>query len=210
MNKRKYTIGEEVIHIISHSIGILLSIIGLILGIIHAHTSLGIITIILYCIIMLYYFIISCIAHSINLKNHTTNSLYQLDNANQILTVAGTYTPITLCKLSNQINWIIFLVIWTVAILLIVLNINNINKKPKRTLLLNLIFYWIIPIYIIKTIPNLPTTAIELLIGGSFLYTIGNLFMNLKHNYKNNHAIFHIYTLISTILQYIFIYNYII
>ena len=210
MEQKPYTISEEIIHIISHSIGIIFFTMGLILLLIHSHSTLGTICSIIYSLIMIYYYIISCITHSINLKKHINNSLSKLNIANQLFFMAGTYTPITLCKLNQNINWIIFLVIWSLTILLTVISYNNYEKHKIIYTGINLLIFWTISTYIIKTIPKLPFTAIELVIIGNIHYTIGILYQIIKPNDRYRHSLFHIYTLICSILYLITIYKYII
>ena len=210
MKKERFALEEEILNIISHSIGILFFIIGFILLLIRAHSAIGIITSILYSIISIYYYIFSCITHSINIKNKKTNSFEELNITNQIILFASIYTPITICKIDIKYNWILLIGIWSIALLFIVFIYNNYKNKPKTCIIISLLLYWITAILITKNINNLTIKGLELTIISNLLYSIGIFMETFKKNYKFRHTLYHIYTLINTILYYFFIYLYII
>ena len=64
----RYTLGEELINSISHGIGAALAIAGMILLIIKANNVAGILTSIVYSIILIVMYTISCIYHALSPK----------------------------------------------------------------------------------------------------------------------------------------------
>ena len=117
MNKEyvpKYSLGEELVNSISHGIGAGLAIAGLVLLCIRAHSALGVLCGIIYAVIMIVLYTISCIYHALSPKLGAKKVLRTLDHINVLLMVAGTYTPISLCLLGGALGWISFGIVWAV------------------------------------------------------------------------------------------------
>ncbi len=206
----KYTLGEEIINSISHGIGAGLGIAGLVLLIIQAHSILGIITSILYSIILINMYVISCIYHALSPKVKGKAVLRNLDHSNVLLMVAGTYTPICLCLMKGALGWIVFSLVWTVTIIAIVLNSINVDKYQKICLAGNLIVGWSSLVIIKQLIASTTTEGIILLIGGGIIYTIGALLYAIGKKHRYFHSVFHFFILAGSILHYFFIYFFVI
>ena len=206
----RYTLGEEIINSISHGIGAGLGIAGLVLLIIQAHSILGIITSIIYSIILINMYVISCIYHALSPKVKGKAVLRNLDHSNVLLMVAGTYTPICLCLMKGALGWIVFSLVWTVTIIAIVLNSINVDKYQKICLAGNLIVGWSSLVIIKQLIASTTTEGIILLIGGGIIYTIGALLYAIGKKHRYFHSVFHFFILAGSILHYFFIYFFVI
>ena len=144
--QRMYTIGEEITNAITHGIGALLSIAGLVIAIVFSAIYGDAYCVVSSCIygaslIMLY--TMSTLYHSItNLK--AKRVFRTLDHSSVFLLIAGTYTPYCLVTLRGPIGWSIFGVVWAVAITSIVFSSINVEKFKKVNFTCALILGWII------------------------------------------------------------------
>ena len=141
-----YTRGEEIMNMVTHivggGIGVIATALCVILGTLR-HNVWGIVTGAVYGVTMILLYTFSSIYHG--LHTSTAKKVFQIiDHCTIFLLIAGTYTPISLCSLreySTWLGWIIFSVVWAVAILGIVLNAIDLKKyqvfsKPAEKFLL--------------------------------------------------------------------------
>ena len=121
----EYTVGEEIAHAVSHGLGILLSIGGLVVLVAYSalygdawhvvSTSIyGSTLVLLYTPSTLYHGIPHARAKSV---------LQRLDHAAIFLLIAGTYTPFTLVNLRGDWGWTLFGLVWGIAIAGVVLEL---------------------------------------------------------------------------------------
>ena len=206
----KYTLGEELINSISHGIGAGLSIAGLVLIIIRAHSAIGIVSSVIYATFMINLYIISCIYHALSSRLNGKKVLRVLDHSNVLLMVAGTYTPICLCTLKGVLGWITFSFVWLITIVAIVLNCINIDKYQKLCLACNLGLGWASLLLIGSLLKSCPWNGLILLIIGGVIYTIGAVLYSLGSRYRYIHSLFHFFILAGSIFHYFFIYFYIV
>ena len=206
----RYTLGEELINSISHGIGAGLSIAALVLLIIHSHSAMAVITSIVYAVIMLNLYTISCIYHALSYKVKGKEVLRNLDHTNVLLMVAGTYTPIALCMLKGALGWTVFTIVWCVTGIAIVFNSINVEKYQKICLICNLTLGWASLLIIKQLIAACPKEGLMLLIGGGIVYSVGAILYVLGRKYRYVHSLFHFFILGGSILHFFFIYLYVI
>ena len=201
--QRMYTIGEEITNAITHGIGALLSIAGLVIAIVFSAIYGDAYCVVSSCIygaslIMLY--TMSTLYHSItNLK--AKKVFRTLDHVSVFLLIAGTYTPYCLVTLRGPIGWSIFGVVWAVAITSIVFSSINLEKFKKMNFTCALILGWIIVFAFNPLIDFLNINAIILLIAGGLAYTFGTIFYILNKK-RFMHSIWHIFVILGSVLHY--------
>ena len=201
--QRMYTIGEEITNAITHGIGALLSIAGLVIAIVFSAIYGDAYCVVSSCIygaslIMLY--TMSTLYHSItNLKAKKVFRI--LDHASVFLLIAGTYTPFCLITLRGPIGWSIFGVVWSVAITSIVFSSINLEKFKRINFTCALILGWIIIFALKPLMYYLNKNALILLITGGLSYTFGTIFYILNKK-RFMHSIWHIFVMLGSILHY--------
>ena len=206
----KYSLGEELVNSISHGIGAGLAITALVLLCIRAHSALGVLCGILYSVIMIILYTISCIYHALSPKLTAKKVLRVLDHINVLLMVAGTYTPICLCMLKGWIGWLSFGIVWGVTIIAIVFNAINVDKYNFLSIISNLILGWG-AIIIFKTLmSSCPLPGIILLISGGIVYTLGALLYGIGKKIPYMHSIFHFFVIAASVLHFFVIYLYVV
>ena len=129
-----YTKGEEIFNMTSHIVGAVLGIVATVLCVVFAsvHRNVyGIISGAIYGVTMILLYTMSSIYHGLSPKRYSKKVFQVLDHCSIFLLIAGSYTPFALCTLREYdllTGWLIFSIIWFIAILGITLNYIDIKK----------------------------------------------------------------------------------
>lgn len=190
-----YTLGEEIVHSITHGVGLVGAIAALPWLILAARGHddpwklagglvFGITAILLFAASTLYHALPDCRAkHLFRLFDHC--AIYLL--------IAGTYTPFTLGVLRGGWGWTLFGLTWGLAIVGIVLKATLRFRFPTLSTLLYLALGWLVVIAARPVLRALTPTQVAWLVAGGLLYTIGVPFYVWSRRYA--HAIWHVFVL---------------
>ncbi len=201
---------EEKLNIISHGFGFALSIIGLLLLLNRAHTLGDMIHLISFSVFgasLILLYAASTFYHSAK-SPRLRYKLNILDHASIYLLIAGTYTPFALVTLSGVTGWIIFGVVWIMAVVGVVLKLFYTGRYNLLSTAMYVLMGWIIVFAIKPLINNLDPTGLIWLFAGGISYTLGAVFF-IFDRIKYNHAIFHLFVLTGSFCHYISIYFYV-
>lgn len=204
----KYSLGEELINSISHGIGAILSIVALILCIIKANTVSGLISGIIYALIMIVLYTISCIYHALSPRTKGKKVLRVIDHCNVMIMVAGTYMPICLSLLNGFIGWFTFFFVWIITIVAVIFNCIDVDKYSFVSVLCNLILGWGALLLINPLLEVTTVTAVVLLIVGGIFYTVGSILYGVGSKIPYMHSVFHFFVLAGSVFHFMFIYFY--
>ena len=148
-----------------------------------------------------------CLAYITGLAQNANGKkvLQVLDHCTIFLLIAGSYTPFALCtfrEYNTATGWIIFGVIWAMAIIGIVLNAIDLKKYKKFSMICYLGMGWAI-IFKASLLPVLlPTSALVLLVAGGIAYTIGAILYGVGKRHKWMHSVFHLFILLGSLLHF--------
>lgn len=207
-----YTKKEEIFNAVTHGLGVVFGIVGLVFlliqsvlkGNIPATASFSI-----YggCIILM--FMSSTLYHSIT-NRKAKKILRVFDHSSIFLFIAGTYTPIIILTLTGKLKWGILSAIWILAVAGVIFKIVTYGKFDKFKLLSVFLYIgmgWI-AIIPIKAIVNATSLSFFLyILGGGLLYTLGTIFYSSK-KIPYNHGIWHLFVLSASIVHFIGIFIY--
>lgn len=194
-----YSFKEELINSISHGIGVILSIIGLIL--IKGNNNF-----IMFCLTLILLYLISTIYHA--LPKTTLKKLFRVaDHLCVFILEAGTFTPVCLVMIKGKVGIIYLSFIWLITLVFIVLNIASVDKYNKVSLLFHLIMGWSVLFFYKTIINNTNTSTLLLLIIGGLVYSIGAIFYKLGNNIRYMHSLFHFFCLFGSLIHYLMLYN---
>ena len=206
-----YTKSEERLNVISHAIGLLLSIIGLILLIIKAGHLSPMALKVSYWIFgssMIILYTASTLYHSVR-ERKLRYRLNILDHASIYILIAGTYTPFSLVTLRGSVGWIIFGVIWALAIAGVILKLFFTGRFQTLSTIMYVAMGWIIVFAVKPLINNLSHGGLIWLFVGGISYTLGAVIFSID-KLKYNHAIFHVFVLFGTFSHFLAIYYHVI
>ena len=204
----KYTKGEEIFNMTSHIVGAALGIVATVLCVVFAaiHGNVyGVVSGAIYGVTMIILYTMSSIYHGLSPKRYSKRVFQVLDHCSIFLLIAGSYTPFALCTIreyDTASGWVIFGVIWAVAILGIVLNSIDIKKFKVFSMICYLLMGWCI-VFKIGLLPKLLGTAgFVLLLLGGIAYTVGAVLYGIGKKHKYMHSIFHLFILLGSLLQF--------
>ena len=204
----KYNLKEELINSISHGIGAIFAIVALILLLVKSHTASAYVSCSIYGALLIILYVISCIYHALSPRVKGKKVLRVIDHCNVMLMVAGTYMPICLSLYNNYIGWITFSIVWIITIIGVVFNAIDVDKYSVISVICNLLLGWGAVFLISSMLKLVPFKAIELLILGGILYTIGSILYGVGRKIPYMHSIFHFFVLGGSICHFLFIYLY--
>ena len=211
-----YTKGEEIFNMVSHIVGAPLGIVAIVFGVIFSamkQNGYGIASSIVYGITLILLYTMSSIYHGLNPKIRAKKVFQVIDHCSIFLLIAGTYTPFALCTLREYnifTGWIIFGIVWGLAIVGIVCNAIDLKKYKIFSMICYLVMGWCIIVKIKVIIEGLGMRGFLLLLSGGIIYTVGAIFYSLGKKHKWMHSIFHLACVIGSLLQLICILIYVI
>ena len=201
---------EERTNIISHAIGLVLSVIGTLLMLLRASGSGDILQIIgagIFGASLIALYAASTLYHSAK-DPKVRARLRIVDHATIYLLIAGTYTPFTLITLKGWVGWTVFGVSWGMATCGVVLKLFFTGRYNVLSTLMYVFMGWII-IFAIKPLVNsFPIDGIFWLIAGGLAYTTGAVIYSIK-KIPFNHAIFHMFVLLGSFCHFVSVYVYV-
>lgn len=211
----KYTLGEELLNAISHGVGTLLSIAGLVLCIVFSaiHNDVyAIVSSAIYGSMSIILYTCSTLYHSFKVNN-AKRVFRIIDHCSIYLLIAGTYTPyalITLRSYNTSLGWTIFGIIWGCATLGIVLNAIDLKKYKVFSMILYIVMGWLIIGTFKILMKGILLPGIILMLIAGILYTIGAIFYGIGKKKKYMHGIFHLFVVAASVLFFFSIFLYVI
>ena len=201
---------EEKINILSHAFGYLLSFIALILMLVKSISSgsfLAIISALVFGISLLTLYAASTLYHR-SREEKLRARLRIFDHAAIYVLIAGTYTPFTLITLKGNTGWILFTMVWTMALIGIILKLFFTGKYNILSTAMYVGMGWLIIFAINPLMATLPSEGLYYLLAGGAFYTIGAIFYAFK-KLNFTHATFHIFVLLGSFSHFMAVYFYV-
>ena len=202
---------EEILHAITHGIGAVLSVVGLVLLIVFASFSGNpwkIVSATIFGTTMLLMYLSSTIVHS--LPQGKWKELFLIfDHSSIYLFIAGTYTPFLFVSLKGTIGWVLFGVVWSIALVGIIFKMFFTRKFIILSTLLYIAMGWLIVLAWKPLTAVLPSPGIVLLVIGGIIYTVGAFFYVYK-KIPYHHVIWHIFVLFGSAFHFFAIFYYVI
>jgi hemolysin III len=201
---RKSRKQEEVANTLSHAAGIVLAVAGLSILVIFAAIYGDVWHIVSYavfgtCMILLY--TASTLFHSVK-RPRLKYYLNKFDHAAIYLLIAGSYTPVALTSLRGPVGWVLFGLIWALALGGIAFKIWFYTARwRKLSAYLYIAMGWLIVIAIVPLIKNTPAASIWFLFAGGLAYTAG-VFFYIKKHIRFTHFVFHLFVLAGSMLHF--------
>lgn len=202
-NTHTYPRREEVANAITHGIGAMLSLAGLVLLIVFSSmkgNAWHIVSFTIYGVSMLLLYVCSTLVHSF--KEGKLKDLFEFfDHSSIYVYIAGTYTPLLLVAVRGPLGWSLFGIVWSIALLGVLFKAFFV----KRFLFMSTIFYlimgWLIIVAWGPLTAAVPQPGIALLVAGGILYSLGTIFY-VWRIFPYHHAIWHLFVLGGSITHF--------
>jgi hemolysin III len=203
----QYSKNEEIANMATHILGFILSFIGSIFLIIRA-LSRGdhwhLVSFIIFGISLLAMYTSSTLYHSVT-EEKGKKYLRKLDHSSIYILIAGTYTPFLLTNLRGTTGWIMFAVIWTFAIVGIIIKLATQITSKWVSAIIYLVMGWLAVFIARSMIDSLSAKSLIFLLCGGLFYSLGVLFYVWK-KLPYHHAVWHLFVLGGSISHYFSVY----
>jgi hemolysin III len=202
-----YSLREEQLNSLTHGIGALMSAVGTLVLVVAA-SRLGdgwkIVSFSIFgaSLILLY---------SASTLYHASRSLRarevwkMLDHCAIFLLIAGTYTPFLLVNLRDGSGWILFAVIWGLALAGIALKLVFGHRYKILRVVVYLAMGWLIVFAAGELTSQVSALGVKLTVIGGVIYTLGVVFY-LANRLPYNHAIWHLFVVGGSLCHFYAIY----
>lgn len=199
----RYRRSEEHLNALSHGIGAVLAVAGLVVltnsALLHGdawHVAgcavYGVTLVILYSASTLY--------HLVPLSR--LKVVFQfLDHSAIYLLIAGTYTPFTLVNLRGPWGWSLFGAVWGLALLGIVSRATVVQHRPVLAVAFYVAMGWVAVIAVKPILAAVAPGGLLLILAGGLTYTAGVIFYAWER-LPYNHAVWHVFVLAGSALQF--------
>jgi hemolysin III len=194
---------EEIANAITHGIGALLSIAALVLLVVNASfegSAWHVTGFAIFGSTMLVLYMSSTLYHAFT-NQRVKNLFRKFDHMSIFLLIAGTYTPFCLTVLNSWIGWTVLGIVWTCAIVGIILKAFHTGKHEKLSTFLYVMMGWIILPAVKPLYDAVSAEVFVFLMAGGACYTIGTYFF-LKDTKKYYHSIWHVFVLTGTVAHF--------
>ena len=200
---------EEQLNTLSHAIGALLGIAGLVILLVkQTGAPWSLFSVLIYGISIIVLFSSSALYHAA--KTERKKHYFRiLDHVTIYFLIAGTYTPVLLLMLGDSNGWTLFWIVWGIAAFGLILKIFFTGKFEIFSTLLYLVMGWLIVFDFGTLADRIATNGLLLLFAGGLAYTVGIVFYAIN-KIPYNHVIWHLFVLAGAICHYFMVLLYVI
>jgi hemolysin III len=195
---------------ITHLLGVVLAIVGLIFLVVRAALTgdpWKIVSCSIYGGTLVTLYTSSTLYHSI--KGASKRVFQKFDHSAIYLLIAGSYTPFTLVTLRGSWGWSLFAVVWGLAVIGILQDILFAKRRGILSVIIYLLMGWIAMVAIRPLSRALPGAGMILLVAGGLFYTIGVIFYALDKKIIHSHGIWHLFVLAGSACHFFTIFLYV-
>ena len=207
-----YTPMEERLNSWSHLFGALCAVVMIVLAI---QASVGKPSIYLTCSVVysfsvLLAMLMSGIYHGLP-KGKAKQVMRVVDHCDIFITIAGTYTPITLlgiCTVNPVMGWTVFAIEWGLAIVGVVLNAIDLKRYAAFSMACYLGMGWCVIISLWPAIQAMTLEGFLWIIGGGVAFTVGAILYLIGKKKRYRHFLFHVFVVLGILIQFVGVYAY--
>jgi len=203
MKEGNYSKNEELANSISHGIGIALSVIALIILVVFASLQgdfWKILSFSIYGASLVLLYTASTLYHSFE-EPKIKHYLKIFDHSAIYLLIAGTYTPFMLVMLRESVGWILFSIVWSLALAGIFFKLFYTGRFQILSTLIYLAMGWLIVFAFRPMIEYVPEKGLYWIAAGGISYSLGVIFY-LWNKVPYHHAIWHLFVLGGSICHF--------
>jgi hemolysin III len=209
--KPRYSPGEEIANSVTHGLGTLLSVAGLVVMVVFAiknGDAWHVVSSVVFGAALIFLYTASTLYHAV--RNLRAKKFLQImDHSAIFLLIAGTYTPLTLVTLRGPWGWTLFGVIWGAAVFGFILQLTPLRHSTILALGLYVGMGWVAVAAIRPLLASVPPGGLILLAAGGISYT-GGIAFYIRRKLPFSHAVWHLFVLAGSILHFFTIFLYVI
>lgn len=211
MAESRYTVGEEIANSVTHGLGALGSLVGLVVLVARSAmygTAWHVVGTAVFGATLVVLYGASTLYHSIP-RPRAKAVLRVIDHCAIFLLIAGSYTPFTLVNLRGPWGWSLLGVVWGAALAGIVLTVVGGGRWPLLAVGLYVVMGWSVLVAIKPMIEAVAPGGLVLLAAGGVAYTVGIAFYAWRR-LPYGHAVWHLFVLAGSALHFFAVLCYVI
>ena len=195
---------EEVGNAVTHGVGAMLSIAGLVLLLLKSDTGAKVLSSCVYGFCLILMFLMSCLYHAFKGGSTVKRVWRRFDYISIYLLIGGSFTPLWLLYWGNAWGVALCCVQWAVLITGIVfISVFGPGRIRRLHMTLYIVIGWSALVFLPGMLKNdLPLFLF--ILGGGLLYTLGIIPFALKR--KGAHFLWHFFVLFGALVQFLGIY----
>ncbi len=198
-----YSRREELINSITHGVGLLLSVAGMV-WLLWRAAAMGerrhVVSFTVYGLTLLLLYLASTLYHGVR-RPALKRRLRVLDHAAIYLLIAGTYTPFLVLSAPSGYGGPLLAIIWTMALAGVLYKAFFLHRFERASVGLYVMMGWLGVLGYRQLLGGLPLKASLWLLAGGIAYTAGVVVFALRR-LPYNHAIWHVFVLSGSICHY--------
>lgn len=199
VSSEKLSLGEEIANSVTHGIGAVLAVAGLVMLVILADGS-SLVSVVIYGTTLVLLYLASTLYHSL-VFTRARELFRKFDHMAIFLLIAGTYTPFCLIALQGWKAWWLLAAVWTFAVIGIVMKSFFTGRYEWISITMYVLMGWMVIPVIDSIYEFLSLQGFVLLVAGGIAYTVGTFFyMNSRIPF--NHSIWHLWVLAGSALHF--------
>jgi hemolysin III len=203
-------LGDILANAITHGIGAGLAVAGAVYLIVVSTrgSSRLVVSCTIFASTLVLVYVCSTLYHSL-VRTRARHVFQVLDHSAIYLLIAGTYTPFTLISLRGQVGWVLFGVVWAMAVAGVVFKSLALGRFAVASALVYLIQGWIIVFAAGPLLRAIGWHGVMWLGAGGMAYTVGVVFFALDR-LRYFHATWHVFVLAGSVAHYFAILFYVV
>jgi hemolysin III len=194
---------EELFNSITHGIGALVSLSGMVLLIVFSslYGNLNhIISCTIFGITLVLLYTASTLYHSF--QNQNIKRVFKIfDHSCIYVLIAGTYTPFLLVTIRGVVGWSMLALIWSLTAIGIIFKVFFVHRFNIISTIAYILMGWLVIFAIKPLFQSLPGGGLALLIVGGLAYTLGTIFYAWE-KLPFNHAIWHLFVFSGSVCHF--------
>ena len=166
-----------------------------------------------FILTMILLYTASTVYHSVDSTEKVNRRLRKMDHMMIFVMIAGSYTPVCLIVLHGRTGYILCALVWTVAIIGMILKGCWINCPKWLSSVIYIGMGWLCVLAFVPIFHNLPRAGFGWLLAGGIIYTIGGVIyalklpiFNAKHKNFGSHEVFHIFVMLGSLCHFVVMY----
>lgn len=208
-----YTKGEEIMNMVTHIVGGALGIVVLVLCVIRAAVRgniYGVVASAIYGTSMIALYTMSSVYHGVR-PGLGKKVLQVLDHCTIYFLIAGTYTPVALAVIrpvDPVLGWGMFAFEWALTGLAVTFTAIDLKKYDVFSMICYIGMGWAVLPFAGRVAQIMTKDGFLFLLWGGISFTIGAVLYGIGSKKRWMHSVFHIFTVLGTLLQFFAIYCY--
>ena len=210
-----YTRGEEIFNFVSHVVGGGLAMVMLVLCVVRAalhRDPWAVVGSAVYGSSLAAVYAISSVYHGLR-PVRAKKVLQVLDHCTIYFLILGSYLPILLCPIRREspvTAWVLFGIILAMTALAVTFTAIDLKKYRVLSMICYIGLGWCIVFAAPVALRAIPIPGLIWLLAGGIAYTVGAILYGVGVHKRYMHAVFHLFVILGSLLQFVCIFGYVI